>query len=196
MLSLDNVFDETGLRAWAARLDRVLGRPAAGYTVEPKIDGAAVAARYVDGHLTQVITRGDGRAGEDVTCHARLIAGLPAQLTEPVTVEVRGEVFMTDDDFTRANELRTAHGGTPFANPRNGAAGTLRAQDRTYDAPLSFFAYAAHQLPGDELRHSDTMTRLGALGIATTATSAAGLVLCPHHQRGPRRPRRARRPPR
>lgn len=178
MLSLDNVFDEDGLRAWAGRLDRVLGHSTAGYTVEPKIDGMAVAARYVDGRLDQLITRGDGRAGEDVTSQARLIAGLPAQLTEPVTVEVRGEVFMTDADFARANELRTAHGGTPFANPRNGAAGTLRAQDRAYDAPLSFFAYAAHQLPGDELRHSDALARLGALGIATTATSRAGLVPC------------------
>lgn len=99
MMSLDNVFDPDELRSWAARLDKILGRPAGGYTVEPKIDGMAIAARYVDGHLTQVATRGDGRAGEDVTLQARRVAGLPAQLTEPTTVEVRGEVFMTDQDF-------------------------------------------------------------------------------------------------
>ncbi|MEV6350690.1 NAD-dependent DNA ligase LigA [Actinoplanes sp. NPDC051851] len=179
MLSLDNVFDEDELRTWAARLDRVLGRPAAGYTVEPKIDGMAIAARYVDGRLTQVATRGDGRAGEDVTAQARAVAGLPTALTGPVTVEVRGEVLMTDADFERANELRTAHGGRPFANPRNAAAGTLRAQDRAYLAPLSFFAYAVHDLPGAEaLTHGAAMSAIAELGVATTGGSAAGMARC------------------
>jgi DNA ligase (NAD+) len=128
MLSLDNVFDADTLRRWAVRLERLLGRPAGGYTVEPKIDGLAVAARYVEGQLTLVATRGDGRAGEDVTGRARRAAGLPARLVEPMTVEVRGEVFMTDADFAAANELRTGHGEPPFAHPRSAAAGTLRAQ--------------------------------------------------------------------
>jgi DNA ligase (NAD+) len=179
MLSLDNVFDEDSLRGWAVRLDKALGHPAGGYTVEPKIDGMAIAARYIDGHLMQVATRGDGRAGEDVTTQARLVAGLPAQLTGPVTVEVRGEVFMTDADFERANELRTAHGGQAFANPRNAAAGTLRAQDRAYEAPLSFFAYAVHDLPGgDGFRHSEAMAAISRLGVATTASSSAGMPVC------------------
>ncbi|AEV84033.1 NAD-dependent DNA ligase LigA [Actinoplanes sp. SE50] len=179
MLSLANVFDPDELLAWAARLDRVLGRPAAGYTVEPKIDGMAIAARYTDGRLVQVATRGDGRAGEDVTAQARTVAGLPAELTRPVTVEVRGEVFMTDEDFTRANELRTGHGGAPFANPRNAAAGTLRAQDRAYVAPLSFLAYAVHDLPGGEgLTHSAAMAAIAELGVATTGGSAAGMAVC------------------
>jgi DNA ligase (NAD+) len=179
MLSLDNVFDATTLRGWAARLDKALGRPAAGYTVEPKIDGMAIAARYIDGHLRQVATRGDGRTGEDLTLQALRVAGLPTQLTQPVTVEIRGEVFMTDDDFARANELRIAHGGRAFANPRNAAAGTLRARDRAYDAPLSFVAYAVHDLPGgDGLRHSAAMAAISRLGIATTAGSTAGMALC------------------
>ena len=179
MLSLDNVFDAGELRAWATRLDRVLGRPALGYTVEPKIDGMAVAARYVDGRLRLIATRGDGRAGEDVTTQARLVAGLPAELRRPVTVEVRGEVFMTDADFARANELRTAHGGQAFANPRSAAAGTLRAQDRAYDAPLSFLAYAVHDLPGGEgLTHSAAMAAVADLGVATTAASPAGMPRC------------------
>jgi DNA ligase (NAD+) len=179
MLSLDNVFDADELRAWAARLDRVLGHPAHGYTVEPKIDGMAIAARYTDGELVQVATRGDGRAGEDVTTQAPLVAGLPARLRRPVTVEVRGEVFMTDDDFARANDLRTAHGGQPFANPRSAAAGTLRAQDRAYTAPLSFLAYAVHDLPGGEgLTHSAAMAAIAELGVATTAGSPAGMPRC------------------
>lgn len=179
MLSLANVFDEEELRAWAARLDKVLGRAAAGYTVEPKIDGMAIAARYVDGKLVQVATRGDGRAGEDVTAQARVVAGLPGELSKSVTVEVRGEVFMTDDDFAKANELRTGHGGQPFANPRNAAAGTLRAQDRAYAAPLSFLAYAVHDLPGGEgLTHSGAMAAIADLGVSTTGGSAAGMAVC------------------
>lgn len=172
MLSLDNVFDEDTLRRWATRLDRLLGRPAAGYTVEPKIDGLAIAARYEDGRLVQVATRGDGRSGEDVTGQARRAAGLPERLAEPVTVEVRGEVFMTEADFAVANGMRTAAGEPPFAHPRSAAAGTLRAQDRTYDAPLSFLAYGVRGL-GDG-PHSAAMAALAALGVASTA----GMPVC------------------
>ncbi len=178
MLSLDNVFDEEGLRAWATRLDRVVGRPVTPFTVEPKIDGLAIAAIYTDGRLQRVATRGDGRAGEDVTTQTRLVAGLPEQLREPVTVEVRGEVFMTDIDFTHANELRVAHDEPAFANPRSAAAGSLRAQ-RVYDVPLSFFAYAVHGLPDDASpTHSGAMAYLDRLGVTTTAQSSAGLRIC------------------
>lgn len=180
MLSLDNVFDEETLRRWGAKLERLLGRPAGGYTVEPKIDGLAVAVRYVDGALALVATRGDGRAGEDVTGQARRAVGLPARLNEPVTVEIRGEVFMTDADFAAANLLRTGHGEPAFAHPRSAAAGTLRAVDRAYDAPLSFLAYAVHGQDGDDepVPHSAAMARVSELGVATTATSAAGMPLC------------------
>ena len=182
MLSLDNVFGEDALRRWAARLERLLGQPVGGFTVEPKIDGLAIAARYVDGRLTLVATRGDGRAGEDATGQARRAAGLPAQLREPLTVEVRGEVFMTDADFAEANAMRTGHGEPVFAHPRSAAAGTLRAQDRPYDAPLSYLAYAVHGLDDadrDPVPHSAAMGRLEGLGVATTAGSAAGMRLCP-----------------
>lgn len=179
MLSLDNVFDADGLVRWAARLDRILGRPAAGYTVEPKIDGLAISARYVDGELTQVVTRGDGRAGEDVTGQARRAVGLPHTLAAPVTLEIRGEVFMTEADFALANELRTGHGEPAFAHPRSAAAGTLRAVDRAYAAPLSFFAYAVHGLdPTEHLSHSAAMSHVASLGVATTAGSGAGMPSC------------------
>ncbi|HTJ38466.1 MAG TPA: NAD-dependent DNA ligase LigA [Dactylosporangium sp.] len=167
MLSLDNVFNEDTLRKWALRLEKLIGRPVAGFTVEPKIDGLAIAARYEDGRLVQVATRGDGRAGEDVTAQARRAAGLPEHLAEPLTIEVRGEVFMTDADFDVANGMRTATGEPPFAHPRSAAAGTLRAQDRTYDAPLSFVAYGARGL-GDG-PHSAAMAELARLGVSSTA---------------------------
>lgn len=175
MLSLDNIFSEEGLRTWAARLERILGRPVERYTVEPKIDGLAIAATYADGKLVRVATRGDGRAGEDVTAQIRLVSGLPRKLAEPVTIEVRGEVFMTDADFEVATERRVAHGEPPFANPRSAAAGSLRAQ-RVYDVPLSFFAYSALGLP--DWNHSDGLDYLNKLGVATVAQSSAGLALC------------------
>lgn len=172
MLGLDNVFGEEELRRWAARLDKLLGHPAAGYTVEPKIDGLAIAARYVDGRLTLVATRGDGVSGENVTRIARRAAGLPARLAQPRTLEIRGEVFMTETDFAAANELRLAHDEPAFAHPRSAAAGTLRADQRTYAAPLSFLAYAVRGLDGT---HSAAIAELARLGVATTLRQ---LTLC------------------
>jgi DNA ligase (NAD+) len=106
---------------------------------------------------------------------------LPRRLSEAVTLEVRGEVFMTDADFAAANALRTGHGEPAFAHPRSAAAGTLRAQDRAYDAPLSFLAYAVHGFDGGDgepMPHSAAMAALEGLGIATTAGSAAGMPVC------------------
>ncbi|BCB77503.1 NAD-dependent DNA ligase LigA [Phytohabitans flavus] len=175
MLSLENVFGADELHKWAARLEKIVGRPVAGYTVEPKIDGLAIAARYTDGVLTLVATRGDGRAGEDVTAQARRAKGLPARLREPVTVEVRGEVFMTDEDFAEAQVLRTGAGEPAFAHPRSAAAGTLRAPKRVYEAPLSFFAYSAHGV-AEPTAHSAAMEWLSDLGVATTAYTLCGTV--------------------
>ena len=173
MLGLDNVFGEEDLRKWAARLDKLIGRQASGYTVEPKIDGLAIAARYENGELVLVATRGDGVAGENVTRIARRAVGLPARLAEPVTVEVRGEVYMTEADFAVANEMRVAHGEPVFAHPRSAAAGTLRADQRAYAAPLSFLAYAVSGLSG---RHSAMMETLARLGVATTDMVVCGTI--------------------
>ncbi|TYC00300.1 NAD-dependent DNA ligase LigA [Micromonospora sp. WP24] len=179
MLGLDNVFGEEQLRRWAGRLEKLLGRPAGGLVVEPKIDGLAIAAWYVDGRLTRVATRGDGRAGEDVTGQARRAVGLPGQLAQPVTLEVRGEVFMTDADFVVANEMRTGHGEPRFAHPRSAAAGTLRAEGRAYDAPLSFIAYGLRRPVTDiagPVPHSVEMAALADLGVTTTATTGGMTV--------------------
>ncbi|MER7671311.1 NAD-dependent DNA ligase LigA [Kitasatospora sp. NPDC096128] len=176
MLSLDNVFSAEELESWAASLERRLGRPVAAWCVEPKLDGLAVAARYRAGHLHQLITRGDGLAGEDITHAADAVLGLPATLTEPIDVELRGEVLLTSAQFEHANEIRTAHGATPFANPRNGAAGTLRAKDRPYRIELTFFGYSAHGLPG--LDHAALLQRLAHLGVNTAATTAAHPLRC------------------
>ncbi|MEV4615268.1 NAD-dependent DNA ligase LigA [Kitasatospora sp. NPDC049258] len=176
MLSLDNVFSAEELETWAAGLERRLGHPVDGWCVEPKLDGLAVAARYRAGSLVQILTRGDGLAGEDITHSADAVLGLPARLAEPLDLELRGEVLLTQDQFDHANEVRTAHGATPFAHPRSGAAGTLRAKDRPYRVELTFFAYGAIGL--DDLGHTALLARLAELGAHTAATTAAHPVRC------------------
>ncbi|NBM18938.1 NAD-dependent DNA ligase LigA [Streptomyces sp. GC420] len=178
MLSLDNVFSAEQFAAWAASLERRIGQPVAAWSVEPKLDGLAIAARYREGRLTQLITRGDGTSGEDVSHAIGTVVGLPGELSEPVSVEVRGEVLMTAAQFETALAVRAEHGGEPFANPRNAAAGTLRAKDRAYRLEMTFFAYGCLPLPGagEELAarltgsaHSGLMAYVAGLGVHTTA---------------------------
>ncbi|MET9662914.1 NAD-dependent DNA ligase LigA [Streptomyces sp. NPDC006510] len=177
MLSLDNVFSAEQFVTWTASLERRIGRPVAAWSVEPKLDGLAVAARYRAGRLEQLITRGDGTAGEDVSHAIGTVVGLPEQLADPVTIEIRGEILMTTEQFEHANAARTEHGGAPFANPRNGAAGTLRAKDRAYTVETTFFAYGALPLPDSgeladtlaELPHSEVLGYVARLGVHTAA---------------------------
>ncbi|MFD1538116.1 NAD-dependent DNA ligase LigA [Nonomuraea guangzhouensis] len=186
MLSLDNVFGPEQLADWAAGLERRLGRPVTAWSVEPKLDGLAISARYRNGRLAQLVTRGDGTAGEDVSHAIGTIVGLPERLAEPFTVELRGEVMMTASQFEDACAKRQAHDGTTFANPRSAAAGTLRAQDRPYVCELTFFGYGALPHPDDasepavrlrELPHSEIMHWVTAQGVQTTAaTPVAGIV--------------------
>ncbi|WP_234443736.1 NAD-dependent DNA ligase LigA [Streptomyces sp. NRRL B-24484] len=177
MLSLDNVFSAGELADWAAGLERRLGRQVDGWCVEPKLDGLAVAARYQAGQLAQLITRGDGLAGEDITHATDAVLGLPQQLAEPIDIELRGEVLLTQEQFDRANEIRLAHGAVPFAHPRSGAAGTLRAKDRPYRIELTFFAYGAVSHLTD-LGHTALLERLAQLGANTAATTAAHPLRC------------------
>jgi DNA ligase (NAD+) len=186
MLSLDNVFGAGQLADWVAGLERRLGRPVDIWSVEPKLDGLAVSARYRRGRLVQLVTRGDGTAGEDVSHAIGTVLGLPSRLAEPVTVEMRGEVMMTAAQFADACAKRQAHDGTTFANPRSAAAGTLRAKDRPYVCELTFFGYGA--LPMDatpeelagrlrELPHSQVMELVAGLGVQTAAaTPVPGIV--------------------
>lgn len=186
MLSLDNVFGAEQLADWAAGLERRLGRPVTVWSVEPKLDGLAISARYRHGRLAQLVTRGDGTAGEDVSHAIGTIVGLPDRLTDAVTVELRGEVMMTASQFEDACAKRQAHDGTTFANPRSAAAGTLRAQDRPYVCELTFFGYGVLPSPGDdselatrlrELPHSQVMEWVATQGVQTTAvTPVAGIV--------------------
>lgn len=156
MLSLDNAFSAEDVAAWAERVHRDLEIPAdAGlqYLTELKIDGLAIALLYEragDGpaRLVRAATRGDGRTGEDVTLNVRTIAAIPETLagdpaTHPEQIEVRGEVFLPVEAFERLNAAQVAAGRSPFANPRNAAAGSLRQKDPrvTASRPLQVYAH-------------------------------------------------------
>ena len=156
MLSLDNAFDDDELQAFENSIERIAGADIhkSGYTVELKIDGAAVALTYAHGVLVTGATRGDGTQGENVTPNIRTIKGIPLRLfgtDHPALVEIRGEVYLPFEGFERMNEARVAAGDAVFANPRNAAAGSLRQLDPSVSAarPLSFFGYAALLPNGD-----------------------------------------------
>jgi DNA ligase (NAD+) len=134
MLSLDNVFSAEEFELWAARVHGDVGAEVP-FLCELKIDGVALALVYRNGRLVRAATRGDGRTGEDVTLNARTIDNVPERLTPsddhpvPDVLEVRGEVFFRLADFEALNAALVEDGKTPFANPRNSAAGSLRQKD-------------------------------------------------------------------
>jgi len=145
MMSLDNAFSIADVEAWLARVSR--SGQSHEVMCEPKIDGLSISLTYVDGELVQGLTRGDGTTGEDVTANVRTIAGLPHRLVGsavPSLVEIRGEVYLPVEEFTRLNEALLADGKAPYANPRNTAAGSLRQKDPAVTAsrPLALTTYA------------------------------------------------------
>lgn len=175
LLSLSNVFSPAELNSWGASVDRRLGRPVSGgWATEVKLDGNAIVARYQDGLLAQVLKRGNGSHGEDVSHVIGTIVGLPVQLPQPVTFEVRGEVLFTRTQFEYANTVRVEHGAKVFANARNGASGTLAAKDRPYQLPMTFFAYGAVDLPGHPFlpqgaSHTEILQAVADAGVQTIA---------------------------
>ncbi len=147
MLSLANVFSDEEVADFIERVQRFLNtKEPVEFLAEPKIDGLSCSLRYEDQKLVRAATRGDGETGEDVTANVRTIKDVPHQLPKdaPAVLEVRGEVYMTRHDFAKLNEAQEKAGEKIFANPRNGAAGSLRQLDSSITAkrPLKFFGYA------------------------------------------------------
>ena len=176
MLSLGNAFAAEEVADFVRRVQQVLGGDEPVFSAEPKLDGLAISLRYEDGHFVRGATRGDGATGEDVTANLRTIRAIPLVLRGegwPRVLEVRGEVYMPLAGFAAWNAKALEEGGKVLANPRNGAAGSLRQLDPRVTArrPLAFYAYATGVVEGGELpeTHSGTLRQLREWGFPVSA---------------------------
>ena len=173
MLSLDNTYDAAELTAFHERVVRGLHGETPAYVVEPKIDGVSIELKYADGTFLLGATRGDGVIGEDVTPNLRTIRALPLVLAEPVTCEVRGEVYMERAAFARLNAERVAAGEEPWKNPRNSTAGALKLLDPRESAkrPMKLLTY---EVVGDPRgrTHFELLAWMKSLGLPVSADVA------------------------
>ena len=162
VLSLDKAYAAAEVSAWMEKSSAAAGLPLS-YTVEEKIDGAAIVLYYEAGRLARAVTRGNGIVGNDVTANVRTIRSVPLLLAEPVTVAARGEIFLLRADFARLNAAAEA----AYANPRNFAAGAVRrVKSRDVAAiPLRFLAYEGVFPGAPPAGHAAAMDRLRALGL-------------------------------
>jgi DNA ligase (NAD+) len=184
MLSLGNAFSDEEVADFVQRIARELGEPEPEFSVEPKLDGLAISLRYEQGLFVRGATRGDGATGEDVTANLRTVKAIPLRLrgdSVPAVLEVRGEVYMPRAGFEAFNARMRETGGKVLANPRNGAAGSLRQLDPrvTASRPLAFFAYGLGVVEGWQLpaKHSQTLQALRGFGfpVSPEAGTARGL---------------------
>ena len=168
--SLHDSFSEEELLAFDRRVREAVGPVE--YVVEPKFDGLSVALEYENGRFVRGSTRGDGVTGEDVTENIRTIASVPKTLKEPVPfLEVRGEVYMSDESFARLCARQELLEEKPFKNPRNAAAGSLRQKDPrvTAQRELSIFVFNVQQARGEDFsRHDQSLERLKELGFTVS----------------------------
>jgi DNA ligase (NAD+) len=174
MLSIDNTYTEGELRDFLGRVEKLLSGEPVEWVVELKVDGVAASIRYEQGSLVAAVTRGNGEVGDDVTHNARTIRGLPLQLLGkhiPKTLEVRGEVYMTNSDLVELNEQRASSGEAEFKNPRNVTAGSIRLLDPKLCAKrkLRFLCHGMGFCEGLQVRtHMEFLEKVRELGIPIT----------------------------
>jgi DNA ligase (NAD+) len=172
MMSLDNVFDAEELAQWFDRVEKEITEPQ--YLCEVKVDGLAINLTYENGVLVRGLTRGNGVTGEDVTLNVKTIRNLPHQLkgeAAPTLIEVRGEVFFPIAAFNELNDSLEEAGKQLFANPRNGAAGSLRQKDPriTASRPLSVVVHGVGAREGIAFEsQSAAYEQLKNLGLPTS----------------------------
>jgi len=172
MMSLDNVFDTQELAQWFDRIEKEIAQPQ--YLCEVKVDGLAINLTYENGVLVRGLTRGNGVTGEDVTLNVKTIRNLPHQLNgdaAPTLIEVRGEVFFPIAAFNELNDSLEEAGKQLFANPRNGAAGSLRQKDPrvTASRPLSVVVHGVGARDGITFEsQSAAYKQLKNLGLPTS----------------------------
>lgn len=172
MDSLSDVFSFEEVEDFVLRMKETVSAPA--YSVEPKIDGLSVSLIYENGVFVRGATRGDGVTGEDVTENLKTVFSVPLTLSEPLTLTVRGEVYMPRAIFEKINEQRDREGKPRMANPRNAAAGSLRQLNPKITAKrkldIFIFNFQSGDLYSDghaPLTHTETLDRLAELGFKT-----------------------------
>lgn len=169
MMSLDNVFDDAELEAWFERVGKESDKNT--WLCEVKVDGLAINLRYEKGQLIRALTRGNGTSGEDVTLNVKTIKGVPLQLRGgniPELIEVRGEIYFPIAAFNELNESIEESGKSPFANPRNAAAGSLRQKDPrvTASRPLALIVHGVGATSGVEFAtQSEAYKALATWGL-------------------------------
>lgn len=171
MGSLQDVFSCEQVKAFTDRCEEASAKPV--YVVEPKIDGLSVSLEYADGEFVRGSTRGDGFVGEDVTANLKTIKSIPLKLKNaPAFLEVRGEVYMPRDTFLKLVERQEDNDETPFKNPRNAAAGSLRQKNPKIAAErgLDIFVFNIQQIDGAEITsHKQSLDYLKNLGFKVIA---------------------------
>lgn len=167
LASLHDIFDESEIYAFDEKMRDIVSKPT--YVVEPKIDGLSVAIEYEHGIFTRASTRGDGFVGEDVTENIRTIKSIPKVLKDtPEFLEVRGEVYMSEQAFHNLLAHQELIGEKAFKNPRNAAAGSLRQKNVhiTASRGLDIFIFGILQIKGHEIKsHSESIEYLKDLGF-------------------------------
>lgn len=145
MYSLDNSYSKEDLTDWETRIQKVLGNVPLQYTCELKYDGASISITYEHGKLKRAVTRGDGFQGDDVTTNIKTIKSIPLQLkgNYPDKFDIRGEIILPLEGFSKMNQELIEIGETPYSNPRNTASGSLKLQDSSEVAkrPLECLLY-------------------------------------------------------
>lgn len=168
LYSLDNTYEYEDLEDWYKKIVKEYGGQE--LVCELKIDGLAMALTYENGIFVRGVTRGDGVTGEDITNNLKTIKAIPLKLFEPMSVEVRGEVYMPKESFEKLNEENLKNGEKLFANPRNAAAGSIRQLDSSITAKrdLSMFCYTAiftGSVKNPPKTHYDSIMYLKKLGF-------------------------------
>jgi DNA ligase (NAD+) len=171
MMSLDNTYTFDELREFDARVRKLLPGEDVEYVLEPKVDGVSISVRYEEGALAVGATRGDGTTGDNITANIKTVRSIPLSLRNaPETLEVRGEAYLPVEAFRKLNAQREAEGEEPFANPRNGTAGSLKQLDSRVVArrPLAAVFYAVGEIRGLAFKeHAEVLEHLKALGLPT-----------------------------
>lgn len=177
MLSIENAFSETEMQEFGHRVVKLVGPDPIEWVIEYKVDGVALALIYEDGHLVQAITRGDGRRGDDVTHNARTMGGVPLKLLGhyPKVLEVRGEAFIGNSDFSKLQAAMVKAGEEPLKNSRNATAGAIKLLDPKLCAErkLRFFAHSVGSLEGATYStHWEFLQAIHAMGIPSVSKTS------------------------